>query len=574
MRNGWLRSFARGSTGCALIALSAVSAAAQTAPRTSWGDPDLGGIWDYRTITPLERPEEYGEREFLTLEEVADLEQGAEDRERTADEAPARRAEAAKEGDNPLFVVGCCNRFWMDYGTRVAENQRTSLIIDPPNGRKPPTTPDGQAPPEFRGSFGSHAFEHIEDFSYGDRCLGTFGIPVHPIPYNNNVQLFQTQDHLVMLVGMMRTVRIIPIGERPRGTLSQWRGESRGHWEGDTLVVETANFANRLPISSASPNARLVERFRRVSPDILEYTYTMHDPTVWTAPWTAVQTWRASSQPLFEYACHEGNYGLTNMLAGARVEERAVATKAESFPHTVRTAKFTVAEVEASAAFYEDMFGMTEFNRFVAEGRLIEPFLGYQEDARLGLLGFIEHEAIEKSPYPVAVVYSGAFDEVTKGLEAAGHPLTRLEGPETGGIRIAITRDPSGNAIEIIDRAGASAVGGSRLIVESRQEAEDFFVRLFGGKGVAPGQRFQTEAFDEVIMDFGGDMFVALFEPKGIAPLPKSEHPVVAIYTTEFDAILERVVTDGLTHRKFSEGMFLVNDPSGNVVEIVRQRAE
>ena len=284
---------------------------------------------------------------------------------------------------------------------------------------------------------------------------------------------------------------------------------------------------------------------------------------------------RRSNLPLFEYACHEGNYGMEGTLTGARAVERESASTAVASPsHVVRTAKFTVGDAEVSKAFYEQMCGMTEINRYVDEGRLIEPFVGYRKDLRLGLLAYTEQETIEKSPYPVAVLYSDEFDLWTKRIEDAQYPLFRLPSAETGGVRIAIASDPSGNAIEIIERAGPPALGGSRLIVDDRQEAEAFIVRIFGETGVTPGLRFKTDAFDEVIMNFGGDLFVALFEPKGVAPLPKSKHPVVAIYTTEYDAVLERVIAEGLGYRELRPGVLLLNDPSGNVVEVVRQRPE
>ena len=302
---------------------SSSSSSESEAPRTAWGAPDLGGVWDYRTITPLERPEEYGDRAFLTAEEVAELEQGAEDREREADQAPARRAEAIEEDGNPLAVVGCCNRFWLDYGTQAQETRRTSLIIDPPNGRMPPKTPEGEKRPGNRSSFGSHAFETLDDFSAGDRCNGTMGVPIRPIAYNNNVQVFQTEDYVVMSVEMFKTTRIIPISDSPHGMIRQDVGDSRGHWDGDVLVVETTNFTDGPTAGGASQNATLVERFRRVSPEILEYEYTIDDPETWTAPWTALQTLRLNPLQIYEYACHEGNYGLTNMLRGARLEEAA-----------------------------------------------------------------------------------------------------------------------------------------------------------------------------------------------------------------------------------------------------------
>ncbi len=251
--------------------------------------------------------------------------------------------------------------------------------------------------------------------------------------------------------------------------------------------------------------------------------------------------------------------------------QEAPASEPAPSPHVVRTTKFTIGDVDKNTAFYEDLVGMTEMNRYVAEGRLVEPFMGFGEAGRrVGLLGYTQQETTEKSPYPVAVLYIADFDELLTRFENAQYPLVLLSGSDTGGVRIAIARDPSGNAIEIVERAGAPTVGGSRLIVDDRQKAEEFFVRIFG---VTPGQRFETETFDEVIMEFGDGMFVALFEPKGVAPLPKSEHPVVAIYTTELDAVIQRVMAEGFGHREFRPGIFFVNDPSGNVVEIVRQRA-
>ena len=251
--------------------------------------------------------------------------------------------------------------------------------------------------------------------------------------------------------------------------------------------------------------------------------------------------------------------------------QQAPTSEPAPSPHAVRTTKFTVGDVDKNTAFYEDLVGMTEMNRFVAEGRLVEPFMGFGDAGRrVGLLAYTQQETIEKSPYPVAVLYMADFDELITRFENAQYPLVLLSGSDTGGVRIAIARDPSGNAIEIVERTGAPAVGGSRLIVDDRQKAEEFFVRIFG---VTPGQRFETEAFDEVIMEFGNGMFVALFEPKGIPPLPKSDHPVVAIYTTKFDAVIQRVMAEGFGHREFRPGVFFVNDPSGNVVEIVRQRA-
>ena len=263
-------------------------------------------------------------------------------------------------------------------------------------------------------------------------------------------------------------------------------------------------------------------------------------------------------------------------VSASAAGQDAPASESTPSPHVVRTTKFTVADVDKNTAFYEEMLGMTEVNRFApAGGSLVEPFMGFGDaDQRVGLLAFKQHETIEKSPYPVAVINTGEFDALVTRFEKAQYPLMLLPTSDTGGIRIGIARDPSGNAIELIESDGTSAVAGSRLIVDDRQTEEEFFVRIFGETGVAPGQRFETEAFDEVLMDFGGGMFVALFEPKGVAPLPKSEHPVVAIYSTEFDAVLQRVKAEGLGLREFGTGMFLATAPSGNVVEVVRERTQ
>ena len=283
----------------------------QAVPRTPWGAPDLGGVWDYRSVTPLERPEQFADKAVLTEEEAAAFE-----RERAE---WVERIDAAENGSVPGVCIH--TRVFLDFGTQTVADRRSSLIIDPPDGRRPPMTPEGERRPLNAGSFGNHALESIEDFNLSDRCMAPVGVPLTPLPYNSYVQLFQTEDHLVMLVEMMHTTRFIPIGDRAHGTIRQRRGESRGRWEGDTLVVETANFAQ--PVAGGSRDATLIERFRRVSPEILEYEYTVHDPATWTASWTARQTLRAHPEPIFEYACHEGNYGLTNMLRVARHAEAA-----------------------------------------------------------------------------------------------------------------------------------------------------------------------------------------------------------------------------------------------------------
>ncbi len=311
---------------------------AWTMPRLADGRPDLGGVWDFRTITPLERPEEFANQPVLTDEDEAALVQRALDRQ--VDRPP-------QEGS-----VGGYNQFWMDWGTNVAEHRRTSLIVDPADGRLPPLTPSAfrqsgsldsdvpsQLPVRYRaGGIGADGPEHR---ALAERCLLGFnaGPPLMPRGYNNNMQLFQTSDHVVIVTEMVHDARIVPLDDRPHlpDDIRQWSGVSRGRWEGDTLVVETKNFTDKT--ASYSPDIttaygtgttlHLVERFRRTADDILLYTYTVTDPTTFTRPFTVEIPLRRGSA-LFEYACHEGNYGLHNMLAGARADERERQSEGES----------------------------------------------------------------------------------------------------------------------------------------------------------------------------------------------------------------------------------------------------
>ena len=311
----------------AVVGLAAIPvvAAAQEAPRTGWGEPDLQGVWDFRTLTPLQRPEDLGDKAFLTAEEAADREQAEIDRNLRLWEGAARTTEA---GGN----VGAYNNFWMDRGTRVIETLRTSLIIDPPTGRLAELTEEGQARARInRGSFTVEFPESYTDLNSYDRCIQGFnaGPPITPGGYNQNVQIFQTPDHLVMLTEMVHTARIIPRDGQPHldDRVQQWSGDSRGHWEGDTLVVETKNFAEKRAWRGSTDNMTLVERFRRLDADTLEYEYTVTDLDNWKAPWTVNLLMVRSDLQLFEYACHEGNYAMPNILAGARALEREAASR-------------------------------------------------------------------------------------------------------------------------------------------------------------------------------------------------------------------------------------------------------
>ena len=310
----------------AVVALSASPVAAQTAPRTPWGQPDLQGIWDFRTITPMERPEDLADKEFLTVEEAANLEQEAVDRDIRLWDRAARRTEA---GEN----VGGYNNFWMDRGTQTIGTRRTSLIVDPPNGRMPDRSSLGEQRADARRAYREeHPADSYLDRSTSDRCMVGFnaGPPITPLAYNQNMQLFQTPDQVVIVTEMVHTTRVVPLDGRPAldNGIRQWSGDSRGHWEGDTLVIETANFNMARRWRGSTENMTLVERLTRVDEDTLEYAFTVTDPDTWTTTWTASIPMRRTDVPMFEYACHEGNYSMEGILAGARAEEQAAADAA------------------------------------------------------------------------------------------------------------------------------------------------------------------------------------------------------------------------------------------------------
>ncbi len=305
--------------GALLLAPPIASAQTSAPPRTPWGDPALGGLWDYSSITPMQRPEEYADQEYLTEDQAAELEQAAVDREQNILAAPARPAEA---GD----AAGANGHAWqwgLDFGTKVVADRRTSRIIDPLNGRFPEMTEAGKQDQARRRGFGAILpADDYRELGQGDRCLALHGLPISPLPYNNLVQLLQTPDHFVIYAEAFRTWRIVPITDRPHGTIRQRTGDARAHWEGDTLVVETTLFSNRLQQVGSGPNIRrLVERFTRESEDLIRYEYTVDDPTRWTRHWTAAISLRTTPGPMYEVACHEGNYAIVNILSGLRAQD-------------------------------------------------------------------------------------------------------------------------------------------------------------------------------------------------------------------------------------------------------------
>ena len=312
-----------------VVSLSALPVAAQTAPRTAWGQPDLRGIWDFRTITPLQRPESLAEQEFLTEEEAANLEQEVLDRNADLANRPALRTEVTESVDRGSDgAPGFYNNFWLDRGTRAVGTRRTSLIIDPPNGRIPDLTASGQRTADARRAYRQeHPADSWVDRSAYDRCILGFnaGPPITPGGYNQNLHLFQTPDHVVLVTEMVHTVRVVPLDGRPALSdgVRQWSGDSRGHWEGETLVVEPSNFNDQRGWRGSTTNMKLVERYTRVDADTLDYEFTVIDPETWTSSWTASIPMRRSLNPMYEYACHEGNHSMDGILAGRRAEERA-----------------------------------------------------------------------------------------------------------------------------------------------------------------------------------------------------------------------------------------------------------
>ena len=311
----------------AVVSLTSVTAAAQSSasreasiPRTPEGQPNLQGVWDFGSVTPLQRPASLAGKEFWTEEEAAAVEA----------QAAAGRVDRAPRAGDP----GSYNQFWMAGGTTVAGTRRTSLIVDPPDGQLPAYAPAGTARMAVRAE-ARRRNAGPEDRDVDERCILGFnsGPPMLPGAYNNLVQLFQVPGYVVILNEMVNDVRVIPVDGRPPlpQQMRQWRGDSRGRWEGDTLVVETRNFRD-LGTAHPAPNMErlealgrdlhLVEQFSRLDADTLSYRFTIDDPTAFTKPWTVETTMTKTEDALYEYACHEGNYGLFNILAGAQAASR------------------------------------------------------------------------------------------------------------------------------------------------------------------------------------------------------------------------------------------------------------
>ncbi len=346
--------FAAPGCGPAAGEAEAPAAGGDATLRTAFGHPDLQGVWALQTLTPLERPAEFADRATLTEEEASQIEEAAARnrwKEGTLEDHVAQREQEAA-GEIPStsdstaaaasIAIGGFNQIWYERGSEVTRTRQTSLVIDPPDGRMPALTPDGEQ--RRRDLLAAMEIpDGPEDRSLPERCIigSKQGPPMLPGGYNRNIQIFQTPDHVIIHQEMIHEARIIPLDGRPHIPFRQWRGNARGYWEGDTLVVETRSFINAgavgfmLPIGSPDENLHVVERFTRVDDAAIHYVATTSDPTVWTRPWTIsydMTKLEGMEAFLFEFACHEGNAGaggapptMINMLETARERERAAA---------------------------------------------------------------------------------------------------------------------------------------------------------------------------------------------------------------------------------------------------------
>ena len=288
--------------------------------RTPDGEPDISGIFTFRTLTPLQRPGALEGQETLNAEEAAQFE--ASERTRLNRDLFDPEKGAPSAGYQPRAEGGVLsyNEFWYERGVELTKDKRTSLVVDPPDGRIPYKPEFVEANRLRRLNLRNGFADHYTDRSLSDRCLmgSNSGPPMRPGAYNNNVLILQAPGYVTILNEHIHNVCIIPVDGRPHGNVPQWVGDSRGRWEGETLVVETTNFLRETNFSGSSKDTRLVERFRRIDPDTVMYEFTIEDPNNYTRPWTAMIPMRRTDGPLFEYACHEGNYGLYGIMAGAR----------------------------------------------------------------------------------------------------------------------------------------------------------------------------------------------------------------------------------------------------------------
>jgi hypothetical protein len=312
-------------------AAAGAAASAWVAPRAADGRADLQGVWSFQNLTPLERPAEYASKPVLKDEEL----------DAFVKLVVERNNKDSREGaGTDVDVSRAYNDFWWDFGTRASH--RTSLITDPPDGRRPALTPDVQTKAAAAAARMQRPAEGPEDRSLAERCIVGFnaGPPVLPSAYNNNLEIIQNRDYVVIHTEMIHDARIVPLDGRPHvpATVRLRHGDSRGRWDGDTLIVDTTNFVDTTDTTligaqrAPSDRMHLIERFRRVAPDALEYEFTIDDPKTYVRPWTAMVPMLKLSETMYEYACHEGNYGLAGILGGARAQEKKTSAPSGTGP--------------------------------------------------------------------------------------------------------------------------------------------------------------------------------------------------------------------------------------------------
>jgi hypothetical protein len=317
----------------ALAAEGAGRKSAWKIPRTADGHPDLQGIWTNATITPFERPAEFGDSRALTAEQAEKLERAEvqynDERAKPSDLSKPDEFATCRSGTGATCGY---NNFWLDRGSQVTTiggEKRTSLLVEPANGKVPPLTPERQKVMAERMKMRGN-YDGPEARPLGERCLLAFGSssgpPMLPVLYNNNYQIVQNRDTVVILVEMVHDARIVRLGgQHVPSHVRKLMGDSIGRWEGDTLVVETTNFTDKESFRGATKDVKVTERFRRVGPDTIEYRFTVEDPKAFTQAFSGEIAMHRTDELMYEYACHEGNYALPGILAGAREQEKLAA---------------------------------------------------------------------------------------------------------------------------------------------------------------------------------------------------------------------------------------------------------
>ena len=316
--------------GVILALAVAGSAFAGEIPRTSWGAPDLQGTYDFKSITPFERPKQFGNKEVLTAKEVEEYEAKA----RLASVERRKKINSEDFQSQGDLDVGY-NAIFLDKGFKMTGTRRTSLVVDPPNGRMPALTEDAKSRSTARIARWGQLPGSTEDRNPLERCIQGFnaGPPMNPGAYNNFVEVFQSKDHVALVTEMINDHRVIPLDGRDHVSqdIRLWKGDSRGHWDGDTLVVRTKNFTDQTNFRGSGMNMILEERFTREDNGNLRYEYTVTDPESFANPFSVAMEMVRTEDPLLEYACHEGNRAMTLMLRGARVREAKGDTDASDW---------------------------------------------------------------------------------------------------------------------------------------------------------------------------------------------------------------------------------------------------